>query len=175
MRKLAEDAQGSAGDIAGLILEIREQTEQAVTAMENGVNTVESGFETVNQNRQIFFDISAAVRALHESSVEIAKLANAIADDAGDVRGQIEEVASVAEESSASTEQVSASTEQTSAAAQEVTASAQRVAQTAVSLSDLARRFKVKGGEAITDAALPPSSVAAQTAGEDGGREGAAR
>ncbi len=174
VRKLAEDAQGSAGDIAGLILEIREQTTQAVAAMENGVNTVESGFETVNQNRQIFFDISNAVRALHQNSVEIARLANAIADDAGDVRGQIEEVASVAEESSASTEQVSASTQQTSAAAEEVTASAQSVAQTAVNLAELAKRFKVNRADDDLDAALPPSSVAAQTAGEDARRESSA-
>ena len=108
---------GSAGDIAGLILEIRDQTDQAVTAMDEGMNTVEAGFETVNQNRQIFFDISAAVRSLHQSSAEIAQLANGIAVDAGNVREQIEEVATVAEESSASTEQVSASTEETSAAA----------------------------------------------------------
>jgi methyl-accepting chemotaxis protein len=143
VRKLAEDAQESAGDIAQLVGEIREQTTQAVVAMEAGVETVESGFDTVNRNRQIFFDISGAVRALHESSAEISGLANGIADSAGDVRSQIEEVASVAEESSASTEQVSASTEQTSAASQEVSASAHRVAQTAVNLASLASRFKL--------------------------------
>ncbi|MFY9265001.1 MAG: methyl-accepting chemotaxis protein, partial [Solirubrobacterales bacterium] len=148
VRRLAEDAQGSAGGIAQLILEIRAQTQQAVAAMESGVATVESGFETVSRNRQIFFDISGAVRALHESSVEIAELAKGIANDAGSVREQIEEVASVAEQSSASTEQVSASTEQTSAASEQVTAAAQRVAQTAVSLAELAKGFKVKRGPA---------------------------
>ncbi|HEV7918542.1 MAG TPA: methyl-accepting chemotaxis protein [Solirubrobacterales bacterium] len=143
VRKLAEDAQGSAGDIAELIKEIQAQTEQAVVAMEHGVDRVENGFETVNKNRQTFFDISGAVRALHESSTEISTLARGIATDAGRVREQIEEVASVAEESSASTQQVSASTQQTSAAAEQVTASAQRVAQTAVNLADLAGRFNV--------------------------------
>ncbi|MBI5310084.1 MAG: methyl-accepting chemotaxis protein [Actinobacteria bacterium] len=168
VRKLAEDAQGSAGDIAGLILEIRDQTEQAVTAMDEGMSTVEAGFETVNQNRQIFFDISAAVRALHQSSAEIAQLANGIAADAGSVREQIEEVASVAEESSASTEQVSASTEQTSAAAEEVTASAQRVAQTAVGLADLAKRFKIHKDRLGAEAVVPSSATAAQIAAADG-------
>ena len=100
---------------------------------------VEQGFDTVNRNRQTFFDISGAVRALHESSSEISALAGGIARDAGEVRGQIEDVASVAEESSASTEQVSASTEETSAAAEEVTASAQRVAATADNLASLGR------------------------------------
>jgi methyl-accepting chemotaxis protein len=146
VRKLAEDAQESAGDIAELILEVRAQTEQAVVAMEGGVEIVERGFETVNRNRQTFFDISGSVRALHENSVEISQLAGGIANDASTVRGQIEEVASVAEESSASTEQVSASTEQTSAAAEEVTASAHRVAQTAENLAALAGRFKLTKG-----------------------------
>lgn len=146
VRKLAEDAQESAGGIAELILEVRAQTEQAVTAMEGGVAIVENGFETVNRNRQTFFDISGSVRSLHENSVEISQLAGGIAQDAGSVRGQIEEVASVAEESSASTEQVSASTQQTSAAAEEVTASAHRVAQTAENLAALAGRFKLTKG-----------------------------
>jgi methyl-accepting chemotaxis protein len=146
VRKLAEDAQESAGDIAGLILEVRAQTEQAVQAMEGGVDIVERGFEAVNRNRQTFFDISGSVRALHENSVEISALAGGIAIDASSVRGQIEEVASVAEESSASTEQVSASTEETSAAAQEVTASAHRVAHTAEGLAALAGRFKLTSG-----------------------------
>lgn len=156
VRKLAEDAQESAGDIATLIQEVRSQTEQAVIAMENGVGIVENGFETVNRNRQTFFDISGSVRALHESSVEISQIAGAIAQDAGAVRGQIEEVASVAEESSASTEQVSASTEETSAAAEEVTASAHRVSQTADGLSALAGRFR------LTKSSVRPISEAAQ-------------
>jgi methyl-accepting chemotaxis protein len=149
VRKLAEDAQESAGDIASLIGEIRDQTDQAVAAMEKGVDTVENGFETVNRNRQIFSDISEAVRALHASSAEISTLSAGIAESAGNVREQVAEVASVAEESSASTEEVSASTQQTSAASEQVTASAQSVEQTAVNLAKLASRFKLRAGEQV--------------------------
>ena len=148
VRKLAEDSQESAGEIAALIEEIRGQTDQAITAMETGVETVEQGFEAVNRNRQAFFDISGAVRMLNTSSGEISGLAAAIAEDASRVRAQIEDVASVAEESSASTEQVSASTEETSASSEEVSAAASRVAQTAVSLAELARRFNISGRRA---------------------------
>ncbi len=150
VRKLAEDAQESAGDIAGLVQEIRNQTDQAVGAMDHGVAIVEKGFETVNLNRQTFFEISSAVRSLHQSSTDISALAGGIAGDAGEVRTQIEDVASVAEESSASTEQVSASTEETSAAAQQVTASAQHVAATAENLAALAGRFKVSTGGGVS-------------------------
>jgi methyl-accepting chemotaxis protein len=146
VRKLAEDSQSSAEGIAELIESIQSQTVQAVAAMEEGMATVDNGFEAVNRNRQLFFDISGAVRMFHESSVEIAGLAHSIATDAGRVRERIEEVASVAEESSASTEEVSASTEETSASSQQLTAAAQRVSQTAISLKELAGRFSVDQG-----------------------------
>lgn len=141
VRVLAEDAQKSAEQIATLVREIKLETEQAVQAMEESVTRVERGFETVNSNRQTFFDISGAVRALRESSDDISNLANGIAAGTGRVRGQIEQVASVAEQSSAATEEVSASTQETAAAAEEVSASAQKVAHTAALLAELAGRF----------------------------------
>jgi methyl-accepting chemotaxis protein len=143
VRLLAEDAQASASEIAVLVREIQTQTAEAVAAMEDGVVRVEEGFDTVNRNRQTFFDISSAVRGLHESSTEISELADGIATSTSQVRSQIEGVASVAEESSASTEQVSASTQETSAAAQEVSASAQKVAHTAANLAELSGRFQL--------------------------------
>jgi methyl-accepting chemotaxis protein len=121
--------------------------------MEQGVATVEDGFDTINRNRQTFFDISNAVRTLHEGSAEISELADGIALGAGQVREQIEEVASVAEQSSASTEQVSASTQQTSASAEEVSEAAQRVAHTATNLAELASRFQLPA------AAVPKSRI----------------
>lgn len=150
VRKLAEDSQRSAEGIAELIDAIQQQTEHAVTAIETGMGTVDHGFDSVSRNRQLFYDISGAVRLFHESSVEIAELARTIAEGAGNVRERIEEVASVAEESSASTEQVSASTEQTSASSEQLTAAAQRVSQTAVTLRELAGRFSTesRGGQA---------------------------
>lgn len=153
VRMLADDAQSSAEEIAALVRQIQEQTGEAVQAMEQGVATVEAGFDTINRNRQTFFDISSAVRTLHEGSSEISELADGIALGAGQVREQIEEVASVAEESSASTEQVSASTQQTSASAQEVSEAAQRVAHTANNLAELASRFKLPA------AAVPKSRI----------------
>lgn len=145
VRQLADDAQSSAEEIAGLVRQIQQQTGEAVAAMEEAVVAVERGFETISSNKQTFFDISSAVRGLHEGASEVSELAAGISLGAGQVREQIEEVASVAQQSSASTEQVSAATQQTAAAANEVTESAQRVAETATNLADLAARFKLPG------------------------------
>ncbi|MBJ7347678.1 MAG: hypothetical protein JHC87_03780 [Thermoleophilaceae bacterium] len=143
VRTLAEDAKGSAASIAGLIKEIRSQTDHAVAAMERGVTEVEAGEVIVTRNRQTFYDISSAVQTLHSGSSEIVEIADGIAGGAKRVRAQIEEVAAVAQQSSASTEQVSASTQQTSAAAQEVSRSALRVEQTAVEMAQIAGRFQL--------------------------------
>jgi methyl-accepting chemotaxis protein len=143
VRALADDAQSSADQIAQLVAQIQQQTGAAVGAMEEAVIAVEAGFETINSNRQTFFDISSAVHSLHEGAAEISELAGGISLGAGQVRAQIEEVAAVAEQSSASTEEVSAATEETSAGAQDVSEAAQRVAQTAYNLAELAGRFEL--------------------------------
>ncbi|MBI2692195.1 MAG: hypothetical protein HYX29_09675 [Solirubrobacterales bacterium] len=144
VRKLAEDAQQSTGEIAELTELIREQTVKAVAAVDDGSAIVEKGAEAVSLNRQAFADISEAVANLNTGTAKISEIAREIAGDASRVRVEIEDIASVAEESSASTEQVSAATEESAAAAQEVTATAGRVTQTAVALADLASQFVLK-------------------------------
>lgn len=146
VRALADDAQSSADQITRLVAQIQQQTGAAVHAMEEAVVAVEAGFETINSNRQTFFDISSAVHSLHEGAAEVSELAAGIALGAGQVREQIEEVAAVAQQSSASTEQVSAATEETSADAQDVSDAAQRVSQTAYNLAELAGRFELPTG-----------------------------
>jgi methyl-accepting chemotaxis protein len=146
VRALADDAQNSAEQIAALVAQIQAQTGAAVDAMEQAVVAVEAGFDTINSNRQTFFDISSAVRSLREGATEVSELATGISLGAGQVRKQIEEVAAVAEQSSASTEEVSAATEETSAGAEDVSDAARRVSGTANNLADLAGRFVLPEG-----------------------------
>jgi methyl-accepting chemotaxis protein len=141
VRKLAEDAQHSTGEIAELTEQIRAQTDGAVAAVEAGSVTVERGVEAVSLNRRAFAEISAAVGQLNEATSQISDLAAEIADQSSRVRVEIEDIASVAQQSSASTQQVSAATEESAASAQEVTATAGRVTETATALAELAARF----------------------------------
>lgn len=143
VRALADDAQRSADQIAALVAQIQDQTGAAIAAMEQAVGAVEEGFETIDSNRETFFDVGSAVHRLHEGAATVSELAAGIAFGAGQVRAQIEEVAAVAEQSSASTEQVSAATQETSAGAQDVTEAAHRVSQTAYNLAELAGRFQL--------------------------------
>lgn len=146
VRKLAEDAQARADEIAGMTAGIRECTERAIAAVERANPTIVNSITAVGQNREAFVEISRASERLDESTDQIARLSSEIAADARLVRGEIEDIASVAEESSASTEQVSAATEQSSASAQQVTAAAASVAATADSLAQIVAEFKIAHG-----------------------------
>ena len=129
VRKLAEESQQAAGTIAALIDQIQGETADAVGIVEDAAARSQAGTEVVDQARDAFDRITAAVD-------DVSRRIAAIAASTG-------EVASVAEQSSASAQQVSASTEQTTASTQQIAASAQELARTAEQLEALVRRFRL--------------------------------
>jgi len=143
VRKLAEESQSAAGQIAGLIGEIQAETEKAVETVNAGAVRTEEGVATVERTREAFQAIDTAVEDMSTRVSEIAVAVGQISAEAERAEADIAEVASVAEESSASAEQVSASTQQTSATAQEIAAGAESLAGTATQLDAIVRRFKV--------------------------------
>ena len=141
VRKLAEESQDAAGQIAGLIGEIQADTQKVVGVVADGAQRTEDGVATVEQTREAFERIGAAVEDMTARISEIASAAQQISAETTQMETSIGEVAAVAEQSSASAEQVSASTQQTSASTQEIAASAQELARTAEQLQQLVGRF----------------------------------
>jgi methyl-accepting chemotaxis protein len=141
VRKLAEESQDAAGQIASLIGEIQTDTQKVVGVVADGAKRTEDGVATVEQTREAFERIGAAVEDMTARITEIAGAAQQISAETIQMEASIGEVASVAEQSSASAEQVSASTQQTSASTQEIAASAQELARTAERLQQLVGRF----------------------------------
>ncbi|MFI8710662.1 methyl-accepting chemotaxis protein [Brevibacillus brevis] len=107
VRKLAEQSNDSANQIANLITEIQRETTSAVQAMDEGTREVETGI-------QIAYETGEAFRRIMDSTQDVAD--------------QIQEISSVAEQMSAATEQVTASILQLSLIAKESAASASGVA-----------------------------------------------
>ena len=129
VRKLAEESQQAAGTISSLIDQIQGETSRTVELVEEGSKRSTQGSLTVEQAREAFERISAAVSDVGSRIAAIAEATN--------------EVAAVAEQSSASTQQVSASTQQTSASTQQIAASAQELARTAEELERLVGSFSL--------------------------------
>jgi methyl-accepting chemotaxis protein len=143
VRKLAEESQDAAGQIAGLIGEIQAETRKVVGVVADGAKRTEDGVATVEQAREAFELIGSAVEEVGGRVGEIAAAVEQISAEADRAQGGISEVAAVAEQSSASAEEVSASTEETSASTQEIAASAQELARTAEQLERLVARFRL--------------------------------
>jgi methyl-accepting chemotaxis protein len=143
VRKLAEESQSAAEEIARLIGAIQQDTSKAVTVVADSAQRTEDGTAVVARTREAFERIGNSVEDISGRVEQIAAAAEEIAASAETMQESIIEVASVAEQSSASTEQVSASTQQSSASAQEVAASAQQLAGSADELNQLVSQFKL--------------------------------
>jgi methyl-accepting chemotaxis protein len=115
VRKLAEQAQGAASEIATLIGEIQERTASTADAVGNAATQIDASAGTVERARRAFEEILVGT---------------------GAVTSALDEVAAVAQQTSAASEEVSAT-------AQETAASAQSVASTAESLQRVVGRFRV--------------------------------
>ena len=143
VRKLAEESQTAAAEIASLIGEMQAQTRSVVGVVADGAARTDEGVATVERTREAFTRIDAAVEGVGTRIAEIAASVSQIAEGSARAESDVAEVAAVAEESSASAEQVSASTQETSASTQEIAASASDLARTAEHLDGLVSRFKV--------------------------------
>jgi methyl-accepting chemotaxis protein len=146
VRKLAEESQHAAQEISGLISAIQEQTNTAVTVVQDGAERTEAGATVVEQAREAFLRIGTSVDDIAARVEQIADGAEQIAAGTSSMQQSIGEVAAVAEQSSASAEEVSASTEETSASAQQIAASANELASNAAALNRLVARFKLGAG-----------------------------
>jgi methyl-accepting chemotaxis protein len=143
VRKLAEDSQSAAGEIATLISEIQRETGEVVELVADTATRTEGGTATVERAREAFEAIGSAIGEVTTRADGIAQAVERLAGDAGQMAQDVLGVASVAEQASASSEQVSASTEQTSASTQEIAASAQQLASSATRLEELVSTFKL--------------------------------
>ncbi|HWK27036.1 MAG TPA: methyl-accepting chemotaxis protein [Solirubrobacter sp.] len=143
VRKLAEESQTAAGQIAGLIGEIQRETGEVVDMVADTAARTEGGTQTVERARAAFESIGSAVEDVSGRAADIADAIGRLSGEADQMAADVVGVATVAESASASSEQVSASTQQTSASTQEIAASAQELAGSAGELERLVATFKL--------------------------------
>lgn len=143
VRKLAEQSQEAAGQIASLISQIRTETEQAVESMNKGTQEVKSGAGIVEEAGQAFMLITNLSDNAAKSIDDVVATVQTVAASAKEIVESVKKVelmsASVTEE----TQSVSAATQQQSASMDEIANSSHNLANLAQNLQEQAEKFKL--------------------------------
>ena len=143
VRKLAEQSQEAAKQIADLIGEIRQDTDQAVAAMHEGTREVRTGAVVVTQAGQAFQDIFGAVNAVSRQIGEISGSIQELAGGSQQVVQAVQDIDAISKETSSQTQTVSAATQEQSATMQEIAASSQALAKMAEELIEAVSKFRL--------------------------------
>ena len=187
VRKLAEKSASATYEITDLVKDIQQSVTEAVSAMEMGVNEVESGINRANDAGQSLVDILKAVEAVEnqvreisaatqqmnvsshelvsrmESVSAVVEVNSAAAEEitasSSEVAQAVDNVAQVSDNNSAAVEEISASAEEMSAQAHEVSESAQILYEMAQSLKKVVAQFKLNPTEINTIEATIPAFI----------------
>ncbi|WP_094605663.1 Methyl-accepting chemotaxis protein McpB [Sporomusa silvacetica DSM 10669] len=143
VRKLAEQSQNAAKQIAQLIGEIQEDTDKAIFSMDAGTREVKVGTEVVNSAGQAFKEI---VRLIDQVSIQVHGITAAVeqmAKGSQELVSSVQDIEKISGETLGQTQSVSAATQEQSASMEEIAASSQALARMAEELQKTVEQFKV--------------------------------
>ncbi|HBS60193.1 MAG TPA: methyl-accepting chemotaxis protein [Firmicutes bacterium] len=143
VRKLAEQSQEAAKQIADLIGEIQDDTDKAVNAMGDGTREVKIGTEVVNTAGEAFKEIMTLVTQVSSQVKEITAAIQQMAGGSEQIVASSRAIEKISKENAGQTQTVSAATEEQSASMEEIAAASQGLAKMAQDLQDIISGFKV--------------------------------
>lgn len=143
VRKLAEQSQEAAKQIASLIGEIQGDTDKAVIAMDEGTHEVKLGTEVVNSAGKAFNEIMNLVSQVSTQVREASAALQQMASGSQQVVTSVRAIETISKENAGQTQTVSAATEEQSASIEEIASSSQSLAKMAQDLQNIIRKFKV--------------------------------
>lgn len=143
VRKLAEQSQDAAKEIAAIIGAIQQETAVAVNAMDSGSKEVAAGVQVVQSSGTAFQQIFDAIKNMHVQVEAIVSLAERQQTASDEVDQAVHGIADAARINAASAEQVAAASQEQNAAVQEIAASAASLAKAAGDLQEAVVKFHV--------------------------------
>lgn len=143
VRKLAEQSQEAAKQIASLIGEIQTDTEQAVTSMQTGADAVEQGVKSVNASGQTFQIILQSIEQVSAQINGIAQAVNQMAGNITEVRRSAQELETLSQDASSQSQSISAATEQQLASMQEIAAASNALSKLSETLLIAVQKFQI--------------------------------
>ncbi len=143
VRKLAEQSQEAAKQIAALIGEIQTDTDKAVAAMSGSTREVKAGAEVVASAGHVFSDIRALITELSTEVNQIAAVSRQMAGGSQQIATAMGNINQVSQAAAAQAQNVSAVTEEQAAFMEELAVSSQTLAQMAHELQLAVSKFKI--------------------------------
>ncbi|SEP36653.1 methyl-accepting chemotaxis protein [Propionispora vibrioides] len=143
VRKLAEQSQDSAKQIAELITEIQRETDRAVQVMQDGTREVKNGSKAVDTAGQSFTEITGLISQVSAQITDMSAAIQQIAAGSQEVVTAVNRIDEIGNQSVEEIANVSAAAEQQSASMEEIASSSSHLAKLAQELDQLIHKFKV--------------------------------
>ncbi|HWR06883.1 methyl-accepting chemotaxis protein [Sporomusa sp.] len=143
VRKLAEQSQQAAKQIAALIGEIQTDTDLAVVSMNESTREVKVGAEVVASAGKVFKDISELIAAVSNQVNQIAAASQQMASGSQQIVISIGKINEVSAAAAGQAQNVSAATEEQSAFMEELAVSSQTLTTMAQELQLAVSKFKI--------------------------------
>ncbi|WP_207708832.1 methyl-accepting chemotaxis protein [Heliobacterium mobile] len=143
VRKLAEQSQEAAKQIADLISEIQAETSNAVSAMNEGSREVKIGTDVMNSAGKAFREIVSLIDQVSSQVSEISAATQQMASGSQQIVSSVREIDRFSKDAAAQTQTVSAATEEQSATIEQIASSSKELQKMAEDLKATVGKFKV--------------------------------
>lgn len=142
IRKLAEESNKFTEEISKIIIGLTEQTNNAVSTMDEVNQIVSEQSESVGKTNDKFSGIASAIGNMKNSLVEINQAGDTMREKKNDLMTIMQNLAAISEQNAASTEEVTASVEQQTSSMDEVNSSSRSLSTLAEDMQQNVSRFK---------------------------------
>jgi methyl-accepting chemotaxis protein len=143
VRKLAEQSETAANQIAGLIREIQLDTKDAVDSMKEGSDEFMVGVGVVNSAGESFKEIVGMIESVAGQVGEISKAVEEMAKGSDQIVIAVKDIEALTHETTGETQNISATVEEQTASMQEISSLSTQLSHMAHSLNEATSVFAV--------------------------------
>ena len=141
VRKLAESVSNSVNSIHDIVNNVRNNSNEMAHFLQDGLNVVEEGRKDLNKTGVAFSDISITISSVNSLVESMSAHLETVGVKQGEMKGTIENIATITEGNAAGVEQVSASTQQMSGSTEDMSLLVNELVKLSTELSTLTTRF----------------------------------
>ena len=143
VRKLAEQSRESTEEIKSRIYTIQSDTDQAVTAMENGTKEVALGTQAIREVGEQFQDITDRVISIKAEMNEINSAVQTVSRGMQGVVSAVDDIDTISRNTSRETQTISSAAQEQSASSEEIASASHSLSNLAGKLQEETRKFRL--------------------------------